>query len=78
MAQIHHDSLPPAFFILSISATGCLSAGLIGLFAPQVIPLLAKPLLAYGFLGAGILLEILSIVELLTTIRARKSSRETR
>lgn len=63
--------LPPTFFVLSIGATLCLAAGVLGLAAPQVLPPLAPRPVAVTFLGCGALLEVWSVAVLIGAARRR-------
>ncbi len=65
--------LPPLFFVVSISASLLLAAGLVGLFAPQVSSLLADRPIAFACIGAGGVLELWAMVQLSGV--ARKTSR---
>ena len=63
--------LPPTFFVISIGATLCLAAGVLGLAAPQVFPPLAPRPVAVTFIGCGVLLEVWSIAMLIGAARRR-------
>ncbi len=64
--------LPPMFFVASISASLFFAAGLIGIFAPQVAPVLADRPIAFACIGAGAVLEIWAVAQLLGTMRQNK------
>jgi hypothetical protein len=64
--------LPPMFFVASISASLFFAAGLIGIFAPQVSPVLADRPIAFACIGAGAVLELWAIVQLLSVVRQKK------
>ncbi len=65
--------LPPLFFVVSISASLLLAAGLIGLFAPQVSSLLADRPIAFACIGAGVVLELWAMVQLSGVARQNQS-----
>ncbi|MBL8487738.1 MAG: hypothetical protein JNK22_11665 [Rhodocyclaceae bacterium] len=63
--------LPVSFFVMSVGATLCLAAGILGLVAPQAFPPLAPRPVAVTFLGCGLLLEFWSIAILVGAARRR-------
>lgn len=62
---------PASFFVMSVGATLCLAAGVLGLVAPQVFPPLAPRPVAITFLGCGMLLEFWSIAILVGAARRK-------
>jgi len=66
----HKFWLPPMFFATSLGASVCLAAGLLGLFAPEVLPALAKPTTAYALIGLAVFLEGWAIFILISASRA--------
>ena len=61
--------LPPMFFVASISASLLLAAGFIGLFAPEVVPVLADRTIAIACIAAGAMLELWSVMQLISATR---------
>lgn len=49
-----------------------LAAGLLGLFAPEVVPPLARPAVAYALIGVGLLLDTVAVVSIVKTLRRRR------
>jgi hypothetical protein len=70
--------LPPLFYVASFTASLCIAAGVIGLFAPAVFPPLAEKAVAYAFLGVGIVLELWSVSIVVTTARQLTTARQQR
>lgn len=62
-------SLPPIFFAASITASLFLAAGLIGLFAPEVAPVLADRSIAIACIVAGGALEVWAVFILIGSAR---------
>lgn len=65
--------LPPLFFVASIAASLLLAAGLIGLFAPELAPILADTAIASACIAAGVLLELWSVMLLFGALREHAS-----
>jgi hypothetical protein len=63
--------LPPLFFAVSAVAGLALGAGAVGLFAPDVVPALADPAMAWTCIGVGVVLEGWGAAMVLTAARAR-------
>ena len=74
----HKFWLPPMFFATSLGASICLAAGLLGLFAPEVLPVLAKPRTAYTLIGLAVFLEGWAIFILISASRAAAKQAEKR
>lgn len=64
--------LSPMFFLASFSASLCIAAGVLGLFAPDVFPPLAEKKVAYALIGIGVVFEGWSLSMLISTIRQRQ------
>jgi len=64
--------LSPLFFVASFSASLCIAAGILGLFAPDVFPPLAEKNVAYALIGIGVVFEGWSLSMLVNTIRQRR------
>ena len=74
----HKFWLPPMFFAASVGASICLAAGLLGLFAPEVLPALAKPTTAYALIGLAVFLEGWAIFILISASREAAKQAEKR
>lgn len=67
--------LPPIFFALSLAASLSLAAGIIGAFAPEVLPALGRKDLAYSLIGLGVFLEGWAVAVLISSSRAAAAQR---
>jgi len=63
------QKLPPSFFALSTAASLFLAGGVLGLFAPLVLPPLAAPPVAWSLLGVGAAFEAWAVAILIGTAR---------
>ncbi|MDO8330104.1 MAG: hypothetical protein Q7T36_06500 [Fluviicoccus sp.] len=61
--------LPPLFFAATSMAGLFLAGGVLGLFAPQVIPALADKAVAWSLLGVGIALDGWAVFQLISASR---------
>lgn len=64
--------LPPMFFVASTLASLGLAGGLLGLFAPEVIPALSDKAVAWSLIAVGVVFEGWSVAILLAAIRNRR------
>lgn len=67
--------LPPMFFALSLASSLSLAGGILGAFAPEVLPALAHKDLAYSLIGLGVFLEGWAIAVLISSGRALAAQR---
>ncbi|CAG0933442.1 MAG: hypothetical protein EFKGCFLK_00424 [Rhodocyclaceae bacterium] len=67
--------LPPAFFALSTAASLFLAGGVLGLFAPRVLPALASPPVAWSLIGVGVTFEAWAVAILIGTARRNAAGR---
>lgn len=63
--------LPPQFFAATSMASLFLAAGILGLFAPEVIPALADKAVVWSLLGVGIALDGWAVFLLMQASRKR-------
>ncbi len=63
--------LPPLFFVVSTLASLTLAGGVLGLFAPEVVPALAEKTVTWSLIGVAVMLEGWAIAILLGSIRRR-------
>lgn len=49
---------PPLFFAITAVSALCLAAGVIGLFVPELVPPLADRVVAFSFIGVGVVLTL--------------------
>lgn len=63
------QKLPPSFFVLSTAASLFLAGGVLGLFAPWVLPPLADPQVAWSLLGVGAAFEAWAVAILIGVMR---------
>ncbi len=61
--------LPPQFFAATSMAGLFLVGGVLGLFAPQVIPALADKAVAWSLLGVGVALDGWAVLQLISASR---------
>lgn len=59
--------IPLAFIGLTSVAALFLGAGVVGLFAPDLLPPLASPAVAWSLLGVGIILDVGAVLQLLSS-----------
>lgn len=72
-AQSSATRIPPPLLLLNGVGALMMAAGMMGLVAPDTVPALARPAVAYALLGVGLMLDtvaVLSIVRI--TARARR------
>lgn len=62
-------ALPPIFYVVSISASLFLAAGILGFFAPQVSAVLAERPIAIACIVVGVVLELWALATLLGAVR---------
>lgn len=70
-------SFPVGAVAVNALGMSCLVAGLLGLFAPQVLdalPALRDPTTAWTLLGVGIVLDVGAAVSIVTHLRSRRTS----
>jgi len=63
--------LPPVFFAVVGVAGLAFAAGVLGLFAPTVLPPLAHPTVAWSCLAAGVMLEAWAATMIFAAARER-------
>ncbi|MDP6183139.1 MAG: hypothetical protein QF609_04920 [Gammaproteobacteria bacterium] len=59
-------SIPVGFVVVTALASLFVGAGAIGLFAPDLVPSLSPPAVAWSLLGVGIVLDIGAVMQLLS------------
>jgi fluoride ion exporter CrcB/FEX len=63
--------------LLLVNGVGALmmAAGMMGLVAPDAVPALARPAVAYALLGAGLMLDAAAVMSILRiTAKARRGT----
>ena len=65
------QSLPFPLPVLLLNAVGALmiGAGMVGLVAPEVVPALARPSVAYALLGVGVVLDAAGMVSIVRAVK---------
>ena len=74
-AQSSATRIPTPLLLLNGVGALMMAAGMMGLVAPDTVPALARPAVAYALLGVGLMLDtvaVLSIVRI--TARARRGA----
>ena len=63
--------VPPTFILLSVIAMVFLAAGILGLFAPTVVPPLASPKVAWSLIVVAVVMDGAAVVNVVMAVKER-------
>ncbi|MGE0386827.1 MAG: hypothetical protein AB7Q97_19045 [Gammaproteobacteria bacterium] len=71
------QGFPIPLHLLLANAVGAvmIGLGLVGLFAPQMVPALARPAVAYALIGSGLALDIGSVASIVSHLSKARRNR---